>query len=110
MNGLHLRLYTYENRRHGGELVYEWLLKTAMRLGIRGGSAFRAVSGFGRDGRLHEQRFFELAGEQPVLVEFMTDDAQARALLDLLAAEGLSLFYALLPAEYGIVGDAPPPQ
>ncbi len=107
MNGIHLRLYVYENRRHGGELVYEWLLGEAKRLGIDGGSAFRAISGFGRHGARHDQSFFELAGEQPVLVEFLTGREQAQALLDRLRAEGLALFYAMLPAEYGVAGEAP---
>lgn len=68
----------------------------------------RALSGYGRDGRLHDQGFFELAVEQPALVGFMTDDAQARAMLELLAQEELPLFHALLPAEYGIAGRARP--
>lgn len=42
MIGIHLLLYTYEIRRHDGELVYQWLLDQAKRLGIHGGSAFRA--------------------------------------------------------------------
>ncbi|MFT3790053.1 MAG: DUF190 domain-containing protein [Rudaea sp.] len=44
-------------------LLYEWLLERARKLGIHGGSAFRAIAGYGRHGRLHEQQFFELAGE-----------------------------------------------
>lgn len=107
MNGVHLRLYTYENRRHGGQLVYEWLLGEAARLGIDGGSAFRAISGFGRHGERHDQAFFELAGEQPVLVEFLTGREQAQAMLERLRAEGLALFYAMLPAEYGAVDRTP---
>ncbi|RPE81673.1 DUF190 domain-containing protein [Vulcaniibacterium tengchongense] len=105
MNGVQLRLYTYENRRHRGVPVYEWLLERARELGVPGGSAFRAVAGFGRHGKLREQRFFELAGEVPVLVEFIVDAEQAQRLLDLLAAEGLRLFYARAPVEYGVVGE-----
>ena len=104
MIGMHLRLYTYEIRRHDGQLVYQWLLDQAKRFGIHGGSAFRAMAGFGRHGRLHEARFFELAGEEPVLVEFVLTDAQATQLFDLLDAEGLHLFYTKLPIEYGVIG------
>lgn len=104
MTGVHLRFYTYENRKHAGLLVYEWLLQNAKTLGIHGGSAFKAIAGFGRHGTLHEQRFFELAGEVPVLVEFIAGEAQAERLLALLQAEQLDLFYARLPAEYGQVG------
>ena len=52
MRGSHLRLYTYENRRHDGALLYEWLLERAKKLGVHGGSAFRAIAGFGRHGQL----------------------------------------------------------
>lgn len=104
MKGVHLRFYTYENRKHHGLLVYEWLLERARKLGIHGGSAFKAIAGFGRHGRLHEQHFFELAGEEPVLVEFIVSDDEAVQLLQLLESEQLHLFYARLPTEFGEVG------
>jgi len=105
MKGLQLRLYTYENHHIHGKLVYEWLLEQARDLGIHGGSAFRAIAGFGRHGRLHEQSFFELAGDVPVLVEFMLDEAAADRLLALIEAEDLRLFHARLPIEYGVAGN-----
>lgn len=101
MKGVHLRFYTYENRKHHGLPVYEWLLDRARTLGIHGGSAFKAVAGYGRHGKLHAQHFFELAGEEPVLVEFIVTEDQANVLLELIAAEQLHLFYARLPAEFG---------
>jgi PII-like signaling protein len=104
MNGVQLRFYTYENRRHRGLLVYEWLLETARKQGIAGGSAFRAIAGFGRHQQLHEQHFFELAGEEPVLVEFVVEQAQAESLLAIIAAEGLGVFHARSPVEFGPVG------
>ena len=108
MKGIHLRLYTYENRKHQGLPVYEWLLVRARQLGIHGGSAFKAMSGFGRHGKRHEQHFFELAGEEPVLVEFVLTPIEADLFLELLKVEELHLFYARLPVEYGVVGDLPP--
>lgn len=105
MTGVHLRLYTCENRSHRGRPVYEWLLEQARTLGIPGGSAFRAMAGYGRHGQLHEQRFFELAGEVPVLVEFVASQAQADAVLRLLVDEGLPLFYACTPiTAQGVAG------
>ena len=61
-NGTYLRFYTHENRKHHHVLLYEWLLEQAKKCGIHGGSAFRAIAGYGRHGVLHEQHFFELAG------------------------------------------------
>ena len=79
-------------------------IRSAQKIGIHGGSAFRAIAGFGRHGVLHEQHFFELAGEQTVEVEFIVNDEEAQKLLDLLRAEQLRLFYARVPAEFGVVG------
>src|SRR3569832_1226466 len=79
MKGIHLRLYTYENRKHGAALLYEWLLERAREMGVHGGSAFRAIAGFGRHGRLHDQHFFELAGDVPVLVEFVLAEGDPAA-------------------------------
>jgi len=104
VNGIHLRIYTTENRKHGGTLVYEWLLAEARKLGAHGGSAFIALAGFGRHGRMHEQHFFELAGEVPVLVEFVLEEALAMRLLERLAEEGLELFYTWSAIEHGTAG------
>jgi PII-like signaling protein len=104
MNGIFLRFYVLENRRHRHVLLYEWLLEQAKAMGIRGGSAFRAIAGFGRHGNLHEQHFFELAGELTVEVEFVVTEEQARRLLDLVAAEKVHVFYAKVAAEFGALG------
>jgi|SRR2546421_3815825 len=101
MQGIYLRFYVHENRKHHGILLYEWLLETAKKAGIHGGSAFRAIAGYGRHGVLHEQHFFELAGDLPVEVEFLLDEAQAENLLETLAREKIHLFYAKAPAEFG---------
>lgn len=103
MNTVCLRVFVAESGRHQGKLTYEWLLDEAQRLGIGGGSAFRALAGFGRHGR-HDAGFFELAGELPVVVEFLVDPAVADRLLDHISEAHLALVYARLPAEIGITG------
>ena len=104
MDGSFLRFYVHENERLHGQLAWEWLLQHANAMGIRGGSAFRAVAGFGRDHRLHEERFFELAGTVTVEVEFIVTDDEARQLLELVTSEGLRVFYARTPAHFGTTG------
>ncbi|OJW73895.1 DUF190 domain-containing protein [Thiobacillus sp. 65-1402] len=101
MNTVCLQVFVSEASRHRGKPTYEWLLDTAKTLGIGGGSAFRALAGFGR----HERRdagFFELAGELPVVVEFFVETALADRLLEAVAAAELKLVYARLPAEIGV--------
>jgi len=108
MDGCYLRLYVHENTRVGGRLAWEWILAQANDLGIRGGSAFRAMAGFGRHHVLHEERFFELAGSVSVELDFIVTDEEARLLLDLLEREQLPVFYARVPAHFGVVGGASP--
>lgn len=100
--GMHLKIFVTEHERHDGELLYEWILERAKKLGIPGGSAFRAVAGFGRHGVLHEEGFFELAGNLPVQLEFIVNDAQAKQLLAMIKAAGLNLVYARMPVEFGL--------
>jgi uncharacterized protein len=101
MNFICLQLFVTESQRHHGKLVYEWLLDMAREMGVSGGSAFRALAGFGRHGR-HDAGFFELAGEVPVVVEFFVDEAMADRLLQSVSDAGLNLVYARLPAQTGV--------
>lgn len=103
MQGSLCRFYVHENARHRHRLLWEWLLEQANRLGIRGGSAFRAMAGFGRHHVLHENHFFELAGTLTVEVEFLLTEEEAKQLLDFLREEKVRLFYALIPAGFGIL-------
>ena len=101
MNTVCLQIFVSEASRHHGKLTYEWLLDAAQGLGVTGGSAFRALAGFGRHGR-RDAGFFELAGELPVVVEFFVEDALADRILQTVADAGLELVYARLPAEIGL--------
>jgi len=98
-----LCFYVGEKQHHQGLMLYEWLLEAAKALGIHGGSAFRAIAGFGRHGSLHEQTFFELAGELAVKVEFILDDAIAEQLLQHVRAQNLNIFYLRSQVESGFI-------
>lgn len=102
MHGICLKLFVSEAQRYSSELMYEWLLEEAKKMGIQGGTAFRATAGFGRHGKLHEETFFELAGELPVEIEFMLSEHQLEQIMHLLRTNGLKLFYVKMPAEYGV--------
>jgi len=107
MQGIYLKFYVQEKHRHRGILAYEWLLEQARAHGIHGGSAFRAIAGYGRHGRLHEEHFFELAGDLSVEVGFVLSEEQAQGFLAQLADEKLRLFYIKVPLEMGVVGEGP---
>ena len=103
MQGALLRFYIHEDQRHHGRLLWEWLLEQANQHGIRGGSAFRAMAGFGRHHVLHESTFFELAGSLTVEVEFIVTEAESKQLIELLQQEKIRVFYAYTPAQFGVI-------
>ena len=111
MDGAFLRFYVEEGHRHGSVLLWEWLLEKASDLGIRGGSAFRAIGGFGRQHVVHENRFFELPGTTGVEVEFIVTDTESAQLLALIREARIRVFYARVPAYFGVINpdesDAP---
>ncbi len=103
MQNVYLKFYVTEKRHHNGALMHNWLLEQAQRQGIGGGSAFRAIAGYGRHGHLHEETFFELAGELPVQVEFVLSPEKADALLEAIRPHKLNLFFVRYAVESGTV-------
>jgi PII-like signaling protein len=101
---VYLKFFVVESQRHSGLLLYQWLLREASALGMPGGSAFRAIAGFGRHHVLHEAHFYELAGELPMEVVFVADRSDAERLIAHVATAGLSLFHYMMAAESGITG------
>ena len=103
VEGSYLRFYVHERDRVHGRPVWEWLLEQANALDIRGGSAFKAMAGFGHHHRLHEAKFFELAGSGAIEIEFVVNDEEVAKLLELLRREKIRLFYARIPASFGVL-------
>ena len=105
MNAVALRFYVHRPRKHGKQLLFEWLLEQAKELGIHGGSAFLAIAGYGRHGVIHEQRFFELPEILPVVVEFIVTPEEADKLLALVRQEGIHTVCTRTPTELISIGD-----
>ena len=103
MKNVYLKFYVAEKQRHKGTLLYEWLLEEAKKMGAPGGFAFRSIAGFGRHGRMHEETFFELAGELPVQIEFVLDEALADKFIVELRVHKLNLFYVRYAVDSGVI-------
>ncbi|MES2355471.1 MAG: DUF190 domain-containing protein [Pseudomonadota bacterium] len=104
MDGVYLRIFATDKQKHDGMLVYEWVLEQARSLGINGGSAFRAIAGYGRHKKMHEETFYELSPGLPVELTFVIPVAQADKLLALIASGGVSLLYSKSKVKWGFTG------
>jgi|ERR1700690_1884187 len=108
MQGSLLRFYVHEYQRVHQRLVWEWLLRQADRLSIHGGVAVRTMAGCGRRQALREQHFIESTGSFTVQVDFIVNDEEAERLLELVRHEKIRVFFARVPAQFGILNaDAP---
>ncbi len=105
MGNVYLKFYLSEKHRHNGKQLSEWILEKARQIGVPGGSVFRAVAGYGRHGRLHEETFIELGGELPVQVEFVLSAANADQLVAAISAEKLALPFVRYAVESGVTGN-----
>ena len=105
IDGVQLRFYVHLHARHDGLLVSEWLLELAKEQKLGGCSVFRAIAGFGRHGVLHEEAFFELADDLPVVVEFLLRENEVEALLQQVRDAGVALVYSRVPARFGVLGN-----
>ncbi|MEJ8794991.1 DUF190 domain-containing protein [Trinickia caryophylli] len=99
-----LRFYVHESHKLHWRPLWQWLLEEANTMGIAGGSAFRAMAGFGAHRVLHEDRFFELQGSLTVEVEFIVTEAEAQKLIDRVGEEKVRAVYAVIPARFGVIG------
>ena len=102
MMGTLLRFYVHERRLHRHVALFEWLLEQAKGLGIGGGTAFRAVAGYGRHGVLHEKHVEERANDLAIAVEFVVSAAEADQLLRLLERDRIDVPYLRLPVDFGV--------
>jgi PII-like signaling protein len=109
MQGSFLRFYVHQGHRIHHGVVWEWLLIQANKMGFRGGSAFRAMAGFGRHHKMVEARLFDKSAEI-IEVEFVVTDEEAQQLLNLLHKEKIALFYAYIPAKFGVIDQADRPR
>lgn len=101
MEGFLLRFYVHENHEREGTLLWQWLLRHADRLGLRGGSAFRSVAGFGDNHVVHEEQFFGVVSSVTIAVEFLVVADERDRLLQSIAATDIELFYSCSPARFG---------
>lgn len=102
MKGVCLRFYMNEFQKHESMLMHEWLLEFAKKNGVKGGSTFRAIAGFGRHGVMHEEHFFELAANVPVEINFITKKEDAVNFINKIRKSGINVIYSMSECEYGL--------
>jgi PII-like signaling protein len=64
-----LRVFIGESDRHGGMLLYEWIVRAARERGLAGATVLRGVEGFGARSRVRTAKILKLSIDLPIIVE-----------------------------------------
>lgn len=91
--GYLLRIFIGESDRHGGMLLYEWIVRTARERGLAGATVLRGLEGFGARSRIHTARILDLSTDLPIVVEIVDTLDKIEAFLPLVddaIADGLA--------------------
>jgi PII-like signaling protein len=105
MNGFQISFFTVQGHRHQGKPIADWLVHLAKELGLTGATLIPGGEGFGHHRRMHSVHFIELT-DQPQEVVMVVTTEEADRLFERLKSEGVHLFYAKTPAEFGVLGEA----
>lgn len=103
MQGYQLTFFTQQDRSHRGKPLGAWLVEEVRRLGIGGATLIAASEGFGQHRKIHAAHFFELA-DQPLEVTMVVSADDAERVFARLVEEGIDIFYAKTPVEFGMTG------
>jgi PII-like signaling protein len=103
MKGFQITFFTQQDRRYHGKPLADWLVHLAKDMGMTGATLVAAAEGFGHARRIHSARFFDLA-DQPLEVTIIASEEDTARLLERLRSEGLDIFYAKTPVEFGHTG------
>jgi len=68
-----LRIYTGEYDRIEGVSAYEFIVKAAHDMGIRGATVFRASMGYGGHNEIHTAKILRMSEDLPIVVEIVDE-------------------------------------
>jgi PII-like signaling protein len=91
--GTLLRIFIGESDRHGGMLLYEWIVRRARESGLAGATVLRGMEGFGARSRVRTAKILELSTDLPIVVEIVDTAEKIEAFLPVIdgaIADGLA--------------------
>ena len=80
----------------------EWLMLTALDLGIRGTTVMTGSEGYGHKRYIRSSRYFEPPDKTQEIVMIVNEE-EADNLFDYLQKEGVQLFYVRMPVVFGML-------
>lgn len=92
-HGKLLRIFIGENDKHGGQPLYEWIVRKARESGLAGATVLRGHEGFGAASRLHTAKVLRLSSDLPIVIEIVDTEEKIEAfmaIVDEVVEDGLA--------------------
>lgn len=92
-----LRIYLNESDRYKGDSFYHFIINTAKDMGIKGGTVYRGIEGFGKHQAIHSSKLEVLAHNLPIVVELIDENEKIRKLGQKIKAFEKEAFIIMIP-------------
>ncbi|PLV58044.1 DUF190 domain-containing protein [Thermotoga sp. KOL6] len=69
-----LKIYLGEKDKYSGKPLFEFIVKRAYELGMKGVTVYRGVMGFGHKRHIHRSDFFSLSPDLPIIIEIVDSE------------------------------------
>lgn len=76
-----LKIFTGENDRVDGKLLFERIVENARTDGLAGATVSRGIMSYGASHSIHTMKIFALSGELPMIVEIVDTEENIRRFL-----------------------------
>ena len=103
MKGYEVTFFTHEDCFHGSTQMSDWLMLSALDLGLRGATVVTRSEGYGHNRHVHSARLFEPA-DNPQEIVMIVSEEELDHLFNHLQEEEVHLFYVKKSVEYGMLG------
>ena len=81
----------------------EWLMLTALDLGLRGATVLTGSDGYGHKLNIRSLHLFEVS-DNPQEIVMIANEEETDLLFDHLQRKDVHLFYVKTPVEFGVLG------
>lgn len=103
LKGYEITFFTHEDCFHGSTQMSDWLILSALNLGLRGATVMTGSEGYGHNRHVHSARLFEPA-DNPQEIVIICNEDEADRLFEHLQEENVDLFYVRKVVEFGMLG------
>ncbi len=105
MEGYLVTFFTQRNREYQGISLAEWIVRKAMKIGVRGATLIPGKEGFGHDGQFHSDSYFDYE-DSPLQVVMALTCEECDKLMACLEKNKIRVFFVKSRVTFGYTSES----